>query len=82
MIDLYTAPTPNGWEASITLEELEMPYEVHVVNLLAGDQKQPEFLQLNPNGKIPTIVDRDEGDLEDDEGAQEFAKAARTLVQR
>jgi glutathione S-transferase len=63
MIDLYTAPTPNGWKASIVLEELGMPYEVHVVNLLAGDQKQPEYLKLNPNGRIPTIVDRDEGNL-------------------
>ena len=61
MIDLYTAPTPNGWKASIVLEELEMPYEVHVVNLMAGDQKRPEYLQLNPNGRIPTIVDRDAG---------------------
>jgi GST-like protein len=61
MIDLYTAPTPNGWKASVTLEELAIPYEVHLVNLLAGDQKQPEYLALNPNGRIPTIVDRDEG---------------------
>jgi glutathione S-transferase len=38
MIDLYTAPTPNGWKASICLEELGMPYEVHVINLLAGEQ--------------------------------------------
>jgi len=60
MIDLYTAPTPNGWKASICLEELELPYEVHVINLLAGDQKQPEYVKLNPNGRIPTIVDRDE----------------------
>jgi GST-like protein len=59
MIDLYTAPTPNGWKASICLEELGMPYEVHVINLLAGEQKRPEYLALNPNGRIPTIVDRD-----------------------
>ena len=61
MIDLYTAPTPNGWKASITLEELGIPYEVHVVNLLGGDQKKPDYLRLNPNGRIPTIVDRGEG---------------------
>ncbi len=63
MIDLYTAPTPNGHKASITLEEIGIPYEVHIVNLLAGDQKQPEFLKINPNGRIPAIVDRDEGDF-------------------
>jgi len=63
MIDLYTAPTPNGWKASIALEELEIPYEVRVVNLLAGDQKKPEYLALNPNGRIPTIVDRDAGNF-------------------
>ena len=60
MIDLYTAPTPNGHKASITLEELGIPYEVHIVNLMAGDQKKPEFLAINPNGRIPAIVDRDE----------------------
>lgn len=59
MIELYTAPTPNGWKVSIALEELEMPYEVHAINLLAGEQKSPEYLKLNPNGRIPTIVDRD-----------------------
>ena len=63
MIDLYTAPTPNGWKASICLEELEMPYEVHLVNLLSGDQKNPDYVKLNPNGRIPTIVDRDENDF-------------------
>ena len=63
MIDLYTAPTPNGWKASITLEELEIPYEVHAVNLMEGDQKKPEFLEINPNARIPAIVDRDEGKL-------------------
>src|SRR5438477_5106778 len=61
MIDLYTAPTPNGWKASVVLEELGLPYEVHLVNLLAGEQKQPEYVKLNPNGRIPTIVDRDAG---------------------
>ncbi len=63
MIDLYTAPTPNGHKASITLEELEIPYEVHLVNLMGGDQKKPEFLRINPNGRIPAIVDRDAGDF-------------------
>jgi glutathione S-transferase len=63
MIDLYTAPTPNGWKASVTLEELGLPYEVHTINLSAGDQKDPGYLNLNPNGRIPTIVDRDNGDF-------------------
>ena len=63
MIDLYTAPTPNGWKASVTLEELELPYEVHTVDLSANDQKQESFLKLNPNGRIPVIVDRDAGDV-------------------
>ena len=63
MIDLYTAPTPNGWKASIALEEIGLPYEVHPVNLWAGEQKKPEYLEINPNGRIPTIVDRDEGNF-------------------
>jgi glutathione S-transferase len=63
LIDLYTAPTPNGWKASVTLEELGLPYEVHAIDLGKGDQKTPEFLQINPNGRIPAIVDRDAGDL-------------------
>jgi glutathione S-transferase/GST-like protein len=63
MIDLYTAPTPNGWKASIALEELGLPYEVHPVDLMRGEQKRPEYLAINPNGRIPTIVDRDAGDF-------------------
>lgn len=59
MIDLYTAPTPNGWKASVVLEELELPYEVHALDLLKNEQKEPEFLKINPNGRIPAIVDRD-----------------------
>jgi GSH-dependent disulfide-bond oxidoreductase len=60
MIDLYTASTPNGWKASVTLEELELPYEVHAISFAAKDQKQDWFLKINPNGRIPAIVDRDE----------------------
>ncbi|NGY03798.1 glutathione S-transferase family protein [Solimonas terrae] len=56
-IQLYTAPTPNGWKVSVMLEELGLPYEARLVNLLANEQKQPEFLKLNPNGRIPVIVD-------------------------
>jgi len=63
MIDLYTAATPNGWKASITLEELELPYTVHAIEFSAQQQKTPEFLAMNPNGRIPVIVDRDENDF-------------------
>jgi len=63
MIDLYTYSTPNGWKASVVLEELELPYETHVVDITAGAQKTPEYLRINPNGRIPTIVDRDADDL-------------------
>ena len=59
MIDLYTAATPNGWKASITLEELELPYELHAIDLSSGAQKEPWFTAINPNGRIPAIVDRD-----------------------
>jgi len=59
MIELYTSPTPNGYKASVTLEELELPYNVHVVNLQEGDQKTAAFLAMNPNGRIPVIVDPD-----------------------
>ena len=63
MIELYTSPTPNGYKTSVALEELEIPYNVHVVNLMSGDQKKPEFLKLNPNGRIPVIVDTDNDNL-------------------
>lgn len=57
MIDLYTSPTPNGFKVSIALEELALPYTVHAIDLGAKDQKTPEFLARNPNGRIPVIVD-------------------------
>lgn len=63
MIDLYTSPTPNGWKASIALEELELPYSVHPIALQKLEQKQDWYVKLNPNGRIPTIVDRDNGDF-------------------
>lgn len=59
MIDLYTAATPNGHKASIALEELGLPYTLKVLDLTAGDQKRPDFLAINPNGRIPAIVDHD-----------------------
>lgn len=63
MIDLYTAATPNGWKASIALEELALPYTVHALNLGKLEQKEPWFLAINPNGRIPAIVDRANGDF-------------------
>ena len=63
MIDLYTASTPNGWKASITLEELSIPYKVKEIDLIKGDQKKKSFLKINPNGRIPAIVDRSENNL-------------------
>jgi len=63
MIDLYTSPTPNGWKASVTLEELALPYAVHAIDLASGAQKAAAFLAINPNGRIPAIVDRDADDF-------------------
>jgi glutathione S-transferase len=63
MIDLYTSPTPNGHKASCTLEELNIPYAVHPINLMEGGQKTDAFLAMNPNGRIPVIVDRDNDNL-------------------
>jgi GST-like protein len=58
MIELYTAPTPNGHKASCTLEVMKLPYEVHLVNISSGDQHAPAFRAINPNGRIPAIVDK------------------------
>ena len=57
MIELYTAPTPNGWKVSILLEECGLAYRTHWVNIGAGEQFAPEFLAISPNGRIPAIVD-------------------------
>ncbi len=61
MIDLYTWTTPNGRKVSILLEELALDYEVHAVNIGAGEQKTPEFLKISPNGRIPAIVEQETG---------------------
>ena len=63
MIDLYTAPTPNGWKASIMLEEVGLPYTVKPVDLAKMEQKEQSFLRINPNGRIPAIVDHDEDEF-------------------
>jgi GST-like protein len=59
MIDLYTWTTPNGRKVSIMLEECGLPYRVHKIDIGKGDQFTPEYLKINPNGKIPAIVDPD-----------------------
>ena len=59
MIQLYTWATPNGKKVSIMLEEIELPYEVHAINLGKGEQLKPDYLTINPNNKIPAIVDSD-----------------------
>ncbi len=63
MIELYTAATPNGFKVSIALEELGLPYKVIPLDFVTMEQKKPEFLAINPNGRIPAIVDRDNGDF-------------------
>lgn len=63
MIDLYTAATPNGHKVSIALEELALPYTLKVLDLSAGEQRTPAFLAINPNGRIPAIIDREADDF-------------------
>jgi GSH-dependent disulfide-bond oxidoreductase len=62
MIDLYYFPTPNTWKVSIMLEEIGLPYRVHWIDIQNGEQKQPWFLDINPNGRVPAIVDREDPD--------------------
>ena len=63
MIELFTSATPNGWKISITLEELGLPYSVRHIRLSQKEQKEPWYLKINPNGRIPTIIDHDNGDF-------------------
>lgn len=58
-IQLFAFDTPNGRKVSIALEEMGLPYEIHVVDIMAGDQMKPEFLAISPNNKIPAIIDPD-----------------------
>ncbi len=63
MIELFTSNTPNGHKVSIALEEMRLPYSVRALNLLALEQKQPWFLAINPNGRIPAIIDHGNDDF-------------------
>ncbi|PAV49712.1 glutathione S-transferase [Pseudomonas sp. HAR-UPW-AIA-41] len=63
MIELYTAATPNGQKISIALEELGLPYRVHALSFDRKEQKAPEYLKINPNGRIPAIVDTENEDF-------------------
>ena len=63
MIELYSASTPNGFKISIALEEMEIPYKVITVDFESDDHRSPAFLAINPNGRIPAIVDRTNNDL-------------------
>jgi GSH-dependent disulfide-bond oxidoreductase len=63
MIELFTSGTPNGHKVTIALEEMEIPYEARAIELSALEQKEPWFLKLNPNGRIPVIVDHDNDDF-------------------
>ncbi|MFG0607054.1 glutathione S-transferase family protein [Vibrio mimicus] len=63
MIDFYTAATPNGYKIAIALEEMGLEYNTHALNLSSNEQKEPAFTAINPNGRIPAIVDRDNEDF-------------------
>ena len=63
MIELFTAATPNGWKISIALEEMALPYTLRLLTLSKLEQKEEWFLKINPNGRIPAIVDHDNGDF-------------------
>lgn len=63
MIELYSASTPNGRKVSIMLEELGIPYTIHPIDLDKLEQKQEWFLKINPNGRIPAIIDKDNGNF-------------------
>ncbi|KAA1177478.1 glutathione binding-like protein [Photorhabdus heterorhabditis] len=62
MIDLYYAPTPNGHKITLFLEEAGLPYNLHRIDISAGDQFKPEFLAISPNNKIPAIIDQQPAD--------------------
>jgi GST-like protein len=78
LIDLYTCATPNGYGVTIVLEELGLPYELHDVDLTGLEHKQPPFLKLNPNGRVPALYDRDTGITVWESGAIRLYLAEKT----
>lgn len=77
-IDAYVWSTPNGYKALLLLEELGLPYTIHWVNLFKGEQHAPEYLAINPNNKIPAIVDREAGVTVFESGAIAIYLAEKT----
>lgn len=63
MIDFYSAATPNGYKVAIALEEMGLDYQLHALDFSKKEQKQPDFLAINPNGRIPAIIDRNNDDF-------------------
>lgn len=78
MIDLYTYTTPNGRKPAILLEELALPYTIHKIDIGQGDQFTPEYVAINPNSKIPAIVDRETGITVFESGALMIYLAEKT----
>ena len=70
MFDLYTSATPNGYKVSILLEELKLDYKVHIIDMGKKEQKEEWFLKLNPNGRIPVIIDNENEQIYANEGFQ------------
>jgi glutathione S-transferase len=69
MIELFSAPTPNALKVRIALEEMELPYKVREIDFSKLEQKEPWYLKLNPNGRVPTIIDHDNGEAIFESGA-------------
>jgi len=69
MIELFSAPTPNALKVRIALEEMELPYKVREMDFSRLEQKEPWYLKLNPNGRVPTIIDHDNGEAIFESGA-------------
>lgn len=78
MIDLYTFGTPNGKKVSIALEEMELEYNVHTINIMKDEQFEPDFLKISPNNKIPAIVDHEAGMSLMESGAILYYLATKT----